>query len=322
MGITERRLNPLSPAAVDLLLKLLDLPEPVLSGPALADFHEAGGKELIAAGLLVPDGHETVDGNREHDDTPVEVGPSDNSADLGYFNPRIGWVTVNPERLNRYRVSTLEVVARLAQRSPPRSPSVTGEREYIWDVGTRRLANRRRRVTILLLRCVADPAIWNRVKRELANQPTIGRCVLLCSPAPDRLPDDRQYGHALISLCDVLIAEGSFGLDLGVIAARLEQVTNPATAAEPLVVMGDGHEARLYGNIYRFPKGDAQRRIIVALHKRYLVGERKVPTAVIVSELDLPDRARIRDYFKHRRPPVMGQLLWEEGGLCGFCLKF
>ena len=92
-------------------------------------------------------------------------------------------------------------------------------------------------------------------------------------------------------------------------------------ALGPVVVIGDGHRVNLYGDTFRFSRGDTQRRIIIAIYESYLVREFMTPWVAIVATLDLPLGARFRDYFKKSRPPVLGRLLREEAGLVGFNLR-
>ena len=313
---------PFSEAAIRLLLELLDQQQPVLSGPALADFHKTSGAELISGGLLVADGHEPVDGTREHDDAPIALTSSDHSPGLGYFNPLSGWVSIDPTRLNRYRVDREAVAGLLVGRAPRsggrRASSVTDD---VWDLGQLRVPGRSRRVGVLLLRRISDPTVWKRVREWLIQNPSVERRVLVCAAPADRLPDDAPYGNVLVSLADVLDMDGGLVLDPKVVAARLDFSAGTVQPSEPLVVLGDGHEVRLYGAVFRFSKGATQRRIICALHQHYLNGERQVAAATLVSELGLPDKARIRDYFKNSNPPVLDRLLWVRAGLCGFCLK-
>jgi hypothetical protein len=312
----------LSEAATRLLIDLLDQPHPVLSGPALADFHKTSGIELIAMGLLVLDGHEAVDRTREHDDAPVALTASDDSPALGYFNPLSGWVATDPARLNRYRVNR-EAVARLLMRQDRRSNRIAWSfaTDEVWDLGQLRVRGRNRRVPVILLRRVSDPTVWKRVRKWLIQNPSGGQRVLVSALPADRLPDDAPHGNVIMSLTDVIDRDGAFALDPQIIAARLDLTVGALQSSEPLVVLGDGREVRLYGAVFRFPKGDTQRRIICALYQHYLSGEHMVATAVIVSELGLPHGSRIRDYFKHCKPPALDRLLWVRDGLCGFCLK-
>ena len=72
--------------------------------------------------------------------------------------------------------------------------------------------------------------------------------------------------------------------------------------------------------MFRFPKGEQQRRIILALKSHYDSGEFWVSSARLIAELDLRPNARLRDFFKKSNPPAWGQLLIEKNGMVGFRL--
>ena len=91
-----------------------------------------------------------------------------------------------------------------------------------------------------------------------------------------------------------------------------------AVAGGELQVFGDGREVHLQGEVFSFPRGDTQRRVIMLLYDAYLKGETKVLSSRIVTELDLGPSTRLRDVFK--RHPAWGRLLSEAAGMCGFCL--
>ena len=58
MGSFARTRDPgLTAGSVELLLELIDQPDPVLSGSVLSDFLSTDGSPLLAAGLLKPSGH-------------------------------------------------------------------------------------------------------------------------------------------------------------------------------------------------------------------------------------------------------------------------
>jgi hypothetical protein len=311
-----------SDAAIRLLLELLDQRHPVLSGFALAEFHKTSGAELISAGLLVADGHEPVDSTQEDDDAPVALTSSDDSRWLGYFNPLSGWVSIDPTRLNRYRVDPEAVAGRLLGQTRRSSQArESSEIDEIWTLGELRVPGRRRRVSVLLLRRISDPIVWQRVRKWLLQNPTHDQRVLVCAAPADRLPDDARFTNAITSLADVIASDGAFKLEPNAIAARLDFAVAAVQPAEPLVILGDAREVRLYGRVFRFPKGETQRRIILVLYQHYLNGDHRIATATIVADLDLPAPTRLRDYFKRSKPAVMGHLLWEKGGLCGFCLN-
>jgi hypothetical protein len=307
-------------SAVGLLLDLLDQPDSILAGPVMADYFAVDGASLLRAGLLVADGHEPADSTGEHDDVPVALTWSDDMQTHGYFDRRSGWVSVEAARLARYRIDRNSVVERLTgNASSGVRVAIESGIDAIWVLGKVRVRGHRRLVPALLLRCVSDARTWKMIRKWLVENPAVDLRLLMCASHGEGLPDDPPHGNVLMSLANVI--DGYFRLDPRIVAARLDLAAGAEQSTGPLAVFGDGRVVRLYGMVFRFPAGDTQRRIVCALHRHYLNGEREVATAAIVSEARLRENARIRDHFKHHRPPVLDRLLWERDGLCGFCLK-
>ena len=96
---------------VEFLLEILELRDPCLSGAA-AELRPVPANLLIAAGLIVPGGHEAGSASlADHDDVPVSLVPSAEADQLAYFSPAVGMVTVPGHRLARYRVDLPTVFA-------------------------------------------------------------------------------------------------------------------------------------------------------------------------------------------------------------------
>jgi hypothetical protein len=310
----------LTSRSLDLLFDILEQPEPILSGVALADFYPEQAKQLIAHQLIVCDGYEAADSIGEDEEKPIALDWSEEYQSLGYFNPAMGWVSVEPDRLTRYRVCPYRLAAALLQGlrvKPAASLTVSAE---IWDYGNLTLPYRAKPVRVLLLPRVHDPIAWRRTKGWLVANPQGAQRVLLCACTSARIPDERLPATVFVSVRDLIGGSGTLRLDPEAITSCIDSMPAAAGANEALVVIGEGMEVRLFGQTYKFARGVHQRRIICALYQQYLQGEMKVSTAWLVEELELKS-ARIRDYFKKSRPPVMGELLWEKGGLCGFCLR-
>jgi len=306
--------------SLNLLFDILEQPRPFLSGAAMADFHSETAKLLIARGLLVRDGHEAVDYSGEDDGSSVALTWSEETQALGYFKPSRGWVTAATDRLTRYRVSPEGLAATVLQglRAKQNSPVVVSD--DIWNFGNLKIPYRANPVCLLLARRAHDPFAWRRIKKWLLASRSELRRILLCPSSSTRLPEDAPSGTVLISLRDLLGRSGFLRIDLQLVASWLDVTPAFVALDEPLAVIGDGLEVRLHGEVFRFPKGVNQRRIICALHERYRGGETAVSIAALVADLDLRS-GRLRDYFGKSKPPVMSHLLWEKDGLCGFCLQ-
>ena len=306
--------------AVDLLLDIVELPDPALSGAALEDFFCGTAEPLLSSGLLKPAGYEAVSASlADHDDVPVTLSWSAEARGYGYFSPTAGWVTVPGDRITRYRADMPTVIAAVfaLRGTSRRTEPFALAPELLWEIGELRLGRRTHRVPIWFGRRLHDPAVWRQIKDVAKNRPAPRQRVLLTSTPPQRLPKDIVAGHVLVSLRDVIGVDTGLSLNPEILAARLDRPPANEDKA-PIVVIADGREVRLLGQVFRFPKGVNQRRIICLLFERYLQGQYWVSSDEIVTELDLRDGARIRDFFK--KSPAWGHLLIEHGGMCGFCL--
>ena len=315
MGASTRSRNPyLTSRSVELLFELLDQPDAMLSGSAMEDFLSAEATPLIAAQLLKPHGHVATCTSAEGDDRPVALVRHEGL--YGYFGAS-GWLTVEPERLTSYAVDVATLCRALVpdEKSPRMKELVPN---LLWDIGAIRLRGRRQRVPIVLGRRVFDATAWRAIRKRLTDQPRADRIIVLASTHRN-VPDDMPMGETAVFLSDV-VEEGSLSLNLDALASRLDGRVM-AHPNEPVVVIGGAREVRLYDKVFKFPRGDQQRRIVVAIHQRYLAGELTCSWAEVAAALDLPPNVRMRDYFKSCKPPVLGHLLREEGGLVGFCLK-
>jgi hypothetical protein len=304
--------------SIEVLLSALEAPRPALSAAALQSFPAQVGAQLIAAALIKPDGHEAVATSlADHDDSPVTLTWSAEHRGFGYFSQAAGWVGVPHADIDRYGVDLAGVMAALTakmQLSPKAAPSVLVA-DHLWEIGKSRFGQRAHQTPIMFGRRLHDVGTWQSVRRTLEARPSQQRRVILTSTRPDRLPEP-PAGNVLISVHDAL-GDG-LALDPAVIAARLDRLP-AADTSDPIVLIGDGKEVRLFGEVFRFPKGVRQREIIRLMYGRYQQGQLWTSTEEIVATLDLRSKARIRDFFK--RSPAWNRLLTERNGMCGFCLE-
>jgi hypothetical protein len=308
----------IGPASLSLLLQLLEAPEPILSGEALHGPYCAAAGPLLAAGLLTAADYEPVTTSlADHDDSPVTLSRSDDATGFGYFSASAGWVNVPDRVLTRHRLNIPQTLHALGVKLDP-SRRVPAERvvdDVLWDLGAVRLGRRPRRTSLWFGRRLSIPASYRRAREALRSRPSDGTGLLLTSTSPSRLPPEGIQGAVIVWIPDVLEAGEELRIDPRVLAARLDMI--PAQPSEPsaIKVIGDGRIVHFQGRVFRFEKGEQQRRIIMALYDRFVQGHEVVPSAEIVVELGLPATARIRDYFKS---PAHAGLIFDRRGLCGF----
>lgn len=303
---------------IDVLLSALEAPRAVLSAAALQAFPAQVGAQLIAAGLIKPEGHEAITTSlTDHEDIPVTLTWSAEHQSFGYFSPSAGWIVVPHADIGRFSVDVGGVIAALIANirfSPKANPS-TLVADRLWDVGRARFGSRAHQTPVLFGRRLHHWDTWHAARRALEARPAEWRRVILTSTRADRLPE-LPVGNVVISLHDVLGDE--LAVDPAIIAGRLDGLS-VVEDGSPVVLIGDGKEVRLFGETFRFRKGVRQRQIIRHLYERLRQGHRLTSTEEIIAALDLRANARIRDFFK--KNPAWNRLLTERDGMCGFCLE-
>jgi hypothetical protein len=226
-------------------------------------------------------------------------------------------VKVAPERLRAFRVEVPAFLRLIMgsvdpERCIPPKELVAG---LVWEWGDVRLGRRRARNSLWFARRLAEAGTWQQLQDLICRRPPAmpPRVILTSTPTEHLQPAPR--GHLLIDVRDV-VGEG-LAVDGGILAARLS--ARPTSDGEPLTVSADARIVRLYDQTFEFPRADKQRHVILYMYRRYEEGDRHVPTADIIAELDLAYGARIRDLFKGSR--AWGKLLTEGNGVCRFCLR-
>ena len=299
--------------AVDLLLSILEQPEPVISGVAAVDHYPFDVAALHTAGLLIGDGDEAVAADER--DRPVTLDTSPAAGTLGYFDSDTGWSDVDSARLRRYRADMSAVMAAILSRvdpgrSAPRKELLPG---LLWEWGDVRLGRRANLAPIWFGRHLSGPDVWRQLQEVTRARPAgvSPRIILTSTGAADLGPAPER--HVLVDIRDVL-GDG-LAVDPKILGARLEP--DATSHDEPISVSADGRIVRFYGQTFHFAKGDKQRQVVGYLHRRYLAGDSSVASAEIIADLDFGANTRIRDLFKGS--PAWKTLLIERKGVCGFC---
>lgn len=311
--MSERR-PPLDAEAVALLLQVLELRDPVLCGPA-AELHPRAAAVLVAAGLLVPHGHEDVSASQaDHEDTPVSLIWSEADGGLAYFSPAVGLVPVPQERLARYRVNAammLDAMAEGLDRPGNRAafPIVEG---VLWEMGELRLGRRTARVPLWFARRLGDPAILRTVADASRARPHNRLRVILTSARPSRVTEVSIPGTAVVALRDVLAAPYDLIISPDILDARLSGV--PAQLdGRPLALSSDGRQLRISGHAPIAFKSDAQIAAIRKLVDAYYRGDR-LPIGQL-TDLGSPTRL-----FGGRKWALLRPHITTVDGLWGFDL--
>ncbi|WP_187830311.1 hypothetical protein [Siccirubricoccus phaeus] len=268
----------MSAEAVTLLLEVLDLEEPNLSG-AVAELSPGPVAVLATRGLLAPHGYEAVSASQaDHDDVPVALIPA--IGGLAYFSSAAGLTQVPAERLTRYQVGFSPLFSAFGGKldwAAGRSPRqlVDG---LLWELGEARLGKRPARTPIWFARRLWEPAARRQVEAALSARPYPGDVVLLCSSRPARLQSISLPGAIVVAIRDVLAADNGLAVSPEILDARLRGVAM-APSRGPLDLSPDGTRLRIgNGDPIPFKSADqiaAIKKLVAAYYanKRLRIGE-------------------------------------------------
>lgn len=260
-----------------MLLSVVETPEAAISGAVLADYYATSSPALLEAGLLKPCGHEPIAAwDDNHDDIPVTLSWSADHGGLGYFSPTAGWVAMPDERIARYRVDILALIARLmlkvewSSRTGP-LPLVP---DLLWEIGDVRLGRRTQRLPIWFGRRLHEPTAWRQVMQMATSRPASRLRILLTSTPSHRLPEEALPGHLVVSVRDV-IDFGDAGLSVhpDILASRLDGSHRP-DVDEALYLSPDGRQLVINGDVAISFKTDIQIALIRKLVTAYRQGKR------------------------------------------------
>jgi hypothetical protein len=308
--MSDRR-PPLDAEAVDLLLQVLELREPILSGAA-AELSPRSPAVLAAAGLLVPHGHEDVSASQaDHEDTPVSLIWSEGHGGFAYFSPAVGLAPVPQERLVRYRVDAavmLDAVAEGLDRPSNRAafPLVDG---VLWEIGEVRLGRRPVRVPLWFARRLGDPSVLRQVAEAVRARPHNRLRVILTSARPSRAAEVEIRGATVVALRDVLAAPDGLAVSPDILEARLRGV--PPVTAGPLVLSPDGTKLSINGGDPIHFRSDAQREVIKQLVDAFYAGTR-------LRARELTHQPSLQTFFGKAKWARLSPFLKTDGGLWGF----
>jgi len=300
--------------SVELLLELLELREPCLSGAA-AELRSAPASRLIAAGLIVPDGHEAGTASQaDHDDVPVSLIWSDAAAGMAYFSPAAGLVPVSRERLVRHRVDFIPLLSAITQgldrqRGRP-AFSLCGD--VLWEIGEVRLGRRSARVPLWFARRLGDPEVRRQVADAARARPHTQLRVILASARPSRIVDVEVAGATVVTLRHVLARPDGLAVSPDILDARLRGV--PAQqGGQPLVLSPDGRQLRINDQSPIAFKTDPQVAAIRKLVDAHRRGER-----LRIGELS--DHGSLSRLFGRKKWALLKPYISSVNGLWGFDL--
>lgn len=307
----------LGPKSVAVMLELLEAPTPVLSGAAMADFHPEAGAELVAGGLLAPDGYDTlVAFPANHDDVPIEAIWRPSTASFGAVGSSAEWIEVPRDRLTRHRIDSWAALSALI--SPLEIPSgcqITEVlRDFVWEIGEVRIAQRGRRIPMWFARRVSDPTVWRELQELARRRPHTAQRVILTSTPAEQLSEHSLEGHILVFLRDVLVS-GRWAVDSQILAARLGGVP-VEDRGRPFALSADGRSLFISGAAqieFRSEKHIAVIRRLVEAHQQ---GRRCRATELLL--LAQSEAGSLRRLFGKAKWATLSPYLNSQNGAWGF----
>lgn len=299
--------------AVGVLLEMLDLREPVLSGAA-AELRAEAADVLRAAHLLVPDGYEAVSASlADHEDVPVPLVWSDRLAALAYFDPdpNAGLVAVRAERLIRHRLDVPAALAAMAPRLdlPPNRPPMPLAGGLAWELGEARLG-RRPRVPVWFARRLWEPDGRQHVAEAVLARPFPRQGVVLTSTPRDRLGAVVFPGAVVVPVADVLRSADGLAVDADILDARLRGVPTQPDGG-PISLSPDGTHLVIHGGdplVFRSESHIAAVRKLVAAYR----AGRRLRAAEVTGGTSL------NQFFGAKQWKRLSPHLKTEGGRWGF----
>lgn len=308
----------LTPAAVDLLLTIAEMPRAAIAGAILMDHYGAVAPALLERGLLAAGGHEpTTTSMADHDDVPVTVTWSPEHRAVGYFSPTAGWVVVPTDRLSTYVLAfdklLPEMLAPLfASRHRSVVPLLPG---LLWEVGEVQLPGRAKPVPLWVGRRFGDPNVWSQFAGLTHTRAAPGLRIVLSLTPGARIPAEILNGHAIISVKDVARHADGLMIDPDLLAAR---VASGGRSTDALItVAAEGAAVTVRGKRYKFT-GSKQRAIIRQLYESWESGE---PERLTTEVLEI---AGYRDSVNTLGKAFSGNRDWKTfiGEGRGYCWMF
>lgn len=308
----------LTPAAVDLLLTIAEMPRAAIAGAILMDHYGAVAPALLERGLLTAGGDEpTTTSMADHDDVPVTVTWSPEHRAVGYFSPTAGWVVVPTDRLSSYVLAFDKLLpCMLAPLFASKHRSVVPLLpDLLWEVGEVQLPGRAKPVPLWVGRRFGDAGVWSQFVGLTHTRAAPGLRIVLSFTPGARIPTEILNGHAIISVKDVARHADGLMIDPDLLAAR---VASGGRSTDALItVAAEGAAVTVRGKRYKFT-GSKQRAIIRQLYESWESGE---PERLTTEVLEI---AGYRDSVNTLGKAFSGNRDWKTfiGEGRGYCWMF
>lgn len=278
---------PLDAAAIELLLRTIELPKARIAGSVLQDQFEKPARMLVAAKLLVPDGQShSAAPLGDHDDVPVAISLLPGTGGLGYISSSGKETEVSPERIGYFKADIAAILRRLTTTlvQPGSAPPVALIDNILWETGDARVGSSRN-VPLWFARRLADTE-WAKIGRVGQERPAPGLRIILTSTPSHRHPRASLPGHLLVSIPAVLKHGAGLVIDQSILKARIENVFRQGDG--PVHPSADYGSVSISGKQYVF-KGTKQRAIVRHLLQAREAGRPRCLTSTVLMDAGFKD---------------------------------
>ena len=282
----------LTPAGLQLLLRLLEAKELIYTHSALAGFHGRPGEDLIASGLLAEAGYEHVVRDDDDDGAMLDVDGDPFQEGLGFHSRVSGFMRVEKLTLLRYapRIDDLfRLLLGDQLRALPGGPKKLDESGCFWDLGVSRLS-RQGLTSVWFGRRLHDLAVHGVLADLMIRSPAPAPRLMLTTTSAKALPSTQPSGFVIIPISDVLAGMAPIAIDYSMLKARFGG--QPVEAIKsPVHLSVDGKTLTLNYTVKITFSGVVQTTIIKLLVEAYRQGRE-----VVASELLKKADSRTRTF--------------------------
>jgi len=278
------------------------------------DHYGVGGKQLIAAGLLVRHGSAmALVAEDDLDDTLAKVMTHPIDGRHGQLG-NVAWQDEADSALRQayaldMSVAARRVLARIDCSLGAEPVSYMGG--AVLDFGTARLPRRTARVGMWVARGLTAARRFEQLRELAVRRPPEGLRVVISLDPAERLRPPVLKGHEFVALADVVDHEDGLAVHPNILAARL--LRGPLHEGA-VWVSGDGAVLIVHGERFDF-KGSKQKVAVRMLAEAFNSGDRRLSTEAVLEEAACGRTVRrLSELFKGH--PALKRVIFESGASC------
>lgn len=277
---------------------------------ALSNHFGAEAALLKTLGLVRPEGQVSTAETRAGDIASIVW--SAESDGYGYFSEEEGWVDLSPDETSVFTLDVQKFAERLTKDLDvqPAGGFVELIPGILWDLGSARLPQLTKRISLWVARRLQDPDVMAAVYDTAGNRPALDlRLILSLSNA--EIQGGSLESHVVASVSSLASVVDPLKVDAGIASARLRLPVGRTTAA---AINADGAHLVVKGRDYRF-RGPKQRAIVRLLYRAWKDGKPWLLTQEVLNEAECGRSVRrLASVFKDH--PDWHEVIKDEKGIC------